>query len=400
MNQIPQLDFHPDAEALSAFAEQALPPAERAQVLGHIGGCGRCRQIVYLAQEAADEMEAPAWAPAPRPATEPNRWFGSWRLVWVPAAGLAALVAVAITLHHRPATQNADIAKATPQEFRAADSPTVRPMPSTEKSRAAALPVETKQAPAPARAESYTAPAETSATAAPPGATAANGGNFRLSSAQPNIAPPLAGGSGQAFTSQATPPEPNPETAVAAWQQEQQRAVDGLSNRAQAAAKATQMKMRSAADHMVASRAPSFGPTGAQIEATPSGSFHRDAAPAMAGLTGDWKAQPARLPSGLAPLSTAAAQHHMLAIDQAGTLFVSEDAGKGWVAVPRQWTGKAIQVRLWRTWSSNGAQQAQAVVNPEHGAGPVPPTPSAVFEMVNDAGLAWVSADGKTWKQQ
>jgi hypothetical protein len=34
---------HPDADVLTAFAERALPEAERATVLGHLARCGGCR---------------------------------------------------------------------------------------------------------------------------------------------------------------------------------------------------------------------------------------------------------------------------------------------------------------------------------------------------------------------
>jgi len=49
-----QHEFHPDAESLSAFAEQALGERERGRVLEHLAVCGRCRRVVALAREAAD----------------------------------------------------------------------------------------------------------------------------------------------------------------------------------------------------------------------------------------------------------------------------------------------------------------------------------------------------------
>lgn len=47
---------HPDAEALSAFTESALPERERAQVLAHLAECSDCRQIVFFA--LPDSLEA------------------------------------------------------------------------------------------------------------------------------------------------------------------------------------------------------------------------------------------------------------------------------------------------------------------------------------------------------
>jgi photosystem II stability/assembly factor-like uncharacterized protein len=61
----------------------------------------------------------------------------------------------------------------------------------------------------------------------------------------------------------------------------------------------------------------------------------------------------------------------------AGALFLSEDAGKHWVSIVRQWDGRTVEVR----------------VKPAHAS-----PSAAVFEIVNDRGLTWASADGKTWK--
>src|SRR6266700_8092030 len=41
--------LHPGPELLSAFAENALLEAERAQLLQHLGACHDCREILYLA---------------------------------------------------------------------------------------------------------------------------------------------------------------------------------------------------------------------------------------------------------------------------------------------------------------------------------------------------------------
>ena len=55
--------------------------------------------------------------------------------------------------------------------------------------------------------------------------------------------------------------------------------------------------------------------------------------------------QAINLPSGLPAVSTAAAGRRMLAIDKAGALFLSEDAGNAWQRVLQQWTGHAVAVR-------------------------------------------------------
>lgn len=58
-----QHEFHPAAESLSAFAEQALEERERGEVLKHLAVCGHCRQVVALAREAAEVEAAEKVAP-------------------------------------------------------------------------------------------------------------------------------------------------------------------------------------------------------------------------------------------------------------------------------------------------------------------------------------------------
>ena len=51
--------LHPDADALNAFLEGALPEHKRAECLTHLADCALCREVVFLAREAA-ESEEPA----------------------------------------------------------------------------------------------------------------------------------------------------------------------------------------------------------------------------------------------------------------------------------------------------------------------------------------------------
>ena len=45
----PPATEHPDANALTAFAERVLPERERALVFDHLARCGDCRDVVALA---------------------------------------------------------------------------------------------------------------------------------------------------------------------------------------------------------------------------------------------------------------------------------------------------------------------------------------------------------------
>src|SRR5215831_12374912 len=48
---------HPDAEVLSAFAENALPAKERDVVLQHLSSCTDCRDIIFLASATPTDTQ-------------------------------------------------------------------------------------------------------------------------------------------------------------------------------------------------------------------------------------------------------------------------------------------------------------------------------------------------------
>jgi len=109
------------------------------------------------------------------------------------------------------------------------------------------------------------------------------------------------------------------------------------------------------------------------------------------------------LPSGLRAVSKVTAQHRTLAIDSSGALFLSEDSGSKWEPVARQWSGRAVAVRLQDGLKMSGAVTAEAkAAGAENEPGKselgAEAAPDAVFEIVNDSDLVWISADGKTWK--
>jgi len=51
------VEQHPDADVLTAFAENALRDVERAQILEHLGACKDCRETLYLAAEHSPEVQ-------------------------------------------------------------------------------------------------------------------------------------------------------------------------------------------------------------------------------------------------------------------------------------------------------------------------------------------------------
>jgi hypothetical protein len=105
------------------------------------------------------------------------------------------------------------------------------------------------------------------------------------------------------------------------------------------------------------------------------------------------------LPGGLDPVSIASAGRRQLAIDRAGALFISDDAGGLWERVTPQWTGRAITVR--RHFDSSDAAQSPPAAQAETSGGGSTDSglgPShGFFELFNDKGQMWLSTDGRTW---
>ncbi len=94
---------HPDADVLTAFAEQALSASERDSVLDHLARCGDCREVLALALPPADIVAAPIAAAGKATvsragAPAPHKLNFAWPdLAWPTLrwAALAAGVAVA-----------------------------------------------------------------------------------------------------------------------------------------------------------------------------------------------------------------------------------------------------------------------------------------------------------------
>jgi Photosynthesis system II assembly factor YCF48 len=93
---------HPDADVLTAFAEQALGESERQKVMGHLAGCGDCREVVALALPASEAITVPS---SSRPAR--GGWL-SWPVLrWgVVAAGIALVTSVGILQYRQHGQQN------------------------------------------------------------------------------------------------------------------------------------------------------------------------------------------------------------------------------------------------------------------------------------------------------
>ncbi len=91
---------HPDADLLTAFAEQSLTETERARVMEHLVRCSDCREVVALAALPAIEVAAGNVSVAPTRSS----WFG-WPVIrWgMVAAGIIAIASVGVMQYRQRA---------------------------------------------------------------------------------------------------------------------------------------------------------------------------------------------------------------------------------------------------------------------------------------------------------
>ena len=90
MSKTLQFGFHPDADQISAFVEQALPAHERELVLGHLAVCAECRAVVALSLPEVEVPAKPVAEPGSRHAPKP------WRIGWIFALPIAGALAAAV----------------------------------------------------------------------------------------------------------------------------------------------------------------------------------------------------------------------------------------------------------------------------------------------------------------
>jgi hypothetical protein len=326
-----QFDLHPDAESLNAFAEQALAGDERERMVAHLAACGRCRDVVFLAQEGNVEPALVA-APAPRLA-EREAWFKSRRLLWVPVGALAAGITLAYVLHVRRAEPTVQTARVVNEVAPAVSAPLPAPAFAAKRSEESAV-AEKKAAPALTRQRQVVATAE---AAAPP-----RSGNLPVSAKENEL-------------------QINADIAAELKMAPERADTEGAQDRMVGAAGRPMVQAEAASAPM-------------QMKAANSRTGASQAVYQAKQLSG--------LPSGLVMVSTVIAEHKVLAVDKAGSVFLSADAGVHWESIGRQWSGRAVAVR------------SQAEVKPSADRG----APENTFELVNEEGQVWTSPDGRSWK--
>jgi len=411
MNPILQPGMHPDADALTAFAEQLLPANERDQILAHMAVCGRCREVVFLAQQAADEEPGIA-AAFGREQKAQTRWMGGWRCGWIPAGAFAVLIGVATFLHFRgfeTPTQIArnDVSREALQQPSAAPALANRQR-YTSPSREVELPKPSeRERKLPAAKASDSLATEKNKAVQRQAALGQLSAPIQLQSG-------AAGGSihGE-FSARAQATPYGGPVANQMQQNAMQQSAQQQQNFNQAAAR-NQRLLQSAGNSDAALADKSVVPRVAPAQASQTvtvnastvdaGPKPATAAPApqlsaasatgrdfevSAGATSEAtlqlkKATGIVLPGGAPLLSMASVAGRTIAIDTTGALFLREEHEKKWQSVRTQWTGRAVLVR---TTSTSAAKEIDALQ-----AKPLPQ-----FELVNDKLQTWTSVDGKVW---
>ena len=396
-------EIHPDAEILSAFAEQALSAKDRGQVIEHLAVCGRCREILTLTSEASGaEVVATRHENAP-----PRGWWRTWGLVLAPAAAVAATALIAVSVYQRDVERKAEVARLERQQ--AIKKPPVLPQ--------APLQPTPEAAPAAAPSNAPTEPQKIGRTAVAKRAPVS--GPDEMAVAPPAVMNgmfPAIGGPvenseferrrkiDEASPPSGASPDDTIPNAAAAYDEERKKHVEEESEvRRQFVARTPVPSSEhgsgdGAPGSSAASNIEPASVSEQQLEAQPAptaGSLQLHGLSSMMDVaTGPYAFH---LPSGLPAISSASADHRTLAIDEKGTLFVREDSGGAWEKVKRQWTGRAIAVRRHaNALDTKVAAPAPQTAGEPSDSGPLS-QPDTVFELVNDQSQVWFSIDGRVW---
>jgi len=406
MSELLHPGHHPDADVLSAFAEHALPDQERLETLAHLSACADCREIVFLAQQGQE-----AHALQPQGAGGRTGWLRGWRNLWPVAAALTCGVLVFAFLEHRRPVE-------VPQRSAIAFESSAAVPPSHGE---LVLPVVPESIPSPR--SSATVKMATSPHRAP---VAPHGDAAGISTVNGNLATNHQTNNLSAFDRDATTVDQRSVNALSAGAHSMGRTVGGPVAQAPSAQERKNNLLAARGEQTVV--LPSQNQLFPQepVAARSSNEFHGDlqqsasqsvavasappfvqtqgavlSASTFSGKAALAKSITARapLPSTLPAASTISNGLATLAVDSAGDLFLSKDAGMHWQRVAQQWTGKAIKVSL------------ESPVSKTQGLAGTPSasfeavTPAAVptrvgLELTTDAGAVWSSVDGLVWRQR
>jgi hypothetical protein len=443
MNPLLQPDGHPDAESLNAFVERALPQPERAGIVAHLGACARCREVVFLAQTAAEADAAPLTAAEAKPHPAHSRWTSwieNWRIALIPAAALATAAGLLVWVQFKtapPAPAVAQVSRSSPITAPPAARPaqSVAP-PSASAAQVQAARAEQKISPSP---DKKTLPTPPVATRKAPAEVGADQNLLSMAPQAPlqesEIKPALPAASHAQWVAR--------QSALA--QRDSAMNAKVMSTDAIAAPpQPAPVPPNMVAVHGALMPPVNTGPRPMAAEAGAAKQAELMPQP-LNGLTALHLTNHPRLPSGLNAVSCAVMLDRILAVDPDGAVFLSRDVAKHWERVPVQWTGKAVLVQapprepypLTAAAQKDAAPHTSPVASvsvtaapptpapaapapadqppatpPDGNAplapGPPPPAaakaalipPGVLFRLINDHRQVWISADGKVWHQQ
>lgn len=323
MSQHLQLGLeHPDADLLSAFAENALPAHEREPLLLHLATCADCRQIVALSLPPQETPElTPAIVPEPRKSSL-LQWLSGWNLALAGGLAFAAIALVAV-FHHRASMTNAPAQSAHNEpapEVPAPASPTAKEPPPPP-SRAVQMPA------APPRFSPLVKGSESEPYEKAPAAPAITMDGIDTRSVA-NL--PLNGRNYQAI------PSAKPAPA--------RGSVMGGMSAGAASAPLTPAKTPAPVNNYLAPTPPlAQAQDSVNVSAIAPQIVTNDATVNGAGIELLPAATP--LPSHLTVASILTRDHQTLALDTAGALFTSADAGQHWKPVHTPWGSRAVCLR-------------------------------------------------------
>lgn len=125
---------HLDADELSSFAENVLPPAARARYTEHLAECARCRDLVVQLSSSAGVVVAQESAKVAEPSALRKflaSFFSPMVLRYaVPALGLVIVAAIGFMVSREPAATNSPVAEVREQQSTQVPLPATQPEPS------------------------------------------------------------------------------------------------------------------------------------------------------------------------------------------------------------------------------------------------------------------------------
>jgi hypothetical protein len=355
---------HPDENLLAAFVERSLAAHDRERVLRHLSVCSRCREVVFLAQQA----EPGSFSAQPGSASDrekPEHEAG-WRIAWIAIPAMAAILLAVVSVRwyagsHLP--KNTAPA-AAPAQTMAMNQPA--PLPAAAQS--ANVAADNLQSKTEARAARRERPPQEKRSDRMESNTAVIAGTVEQ---PPHIA-----------ASQPLPQTSRTVTVAAAPLQTETQAQSLPEGIPQEAPHPVPMAVHPMTVNGGVTDAPVFS-----ANTVAHGS-------ASAGFV---TAAPVLLPSGLRAVNLVRVTGRHVALDQDGNLFLRANTNSAWTPIAKQWTGKAASLRADPSMQSTGRFSMMMKKAPDDSGqetAPLPPT----LRLTNDTGQVWTSVDsGETW---